>query len=137
MKRIYLLFAMLLGLFGLTNMSAQSAYMPDEDNPLILDVSQFSSPWDDPQEGNFYALLGETAPEGTKGASNDFWHSSWHNDPPHDVLGSHYLQVEMLDPENLPELILFRFTRRPASYDHTTEWSVRGTNDPEAEKDAC
>ena len=135
MKRIYLLFAMLLGLFGLTNMSAQSAYMPDEDNPLILDVSQFSSPMDDSGEGNFYALLGLTAPEGTKGANNDFWHSNWHNgDQPQ---GTHYFQVEMLDPESLPESILFVFTRRPADNDHTTQWSVRGTNDPDAEKDAC
>lgn len=91
MKRIYLLFAMLLGLFGLTNMSAQSAYAPDYDNPLILDVSQFYSPMDDSVEGNYYALLGETAPEGTKGASNDFWHSSWHGVSPE--LGSHYLQI--------------------------------------------
>lgn len=137
MKRIYLLFAMLLGLFGLTNMSAQTAYYADEENPLILDVSQFSSPVSDTGEGSFYALLGLEAPEEiTTAKKNEFWHSNWHNG--NQPQGTHYFQVEMLDPESLPESILFVFTRRgDAANDHTTQWSVRGTNDPDAEKDAC
>ena len=138
MKKIYLFLSMLFGLFGLTNMSAQTAkdWEPDYDNPLIEDVEQFSSPWSDSAEGNFYSLLdrlGECPDD--QHPNNDFWHSSWHESSY--VLGSHYFQVEMLDPESLPDEICFVFTRRPADNDHTTKWSVRGTNDPEAEKDAC
>ena len=154
MKKFYLLFAWLVGLFGLTNLSAQSNYdlEPDYDNPLIEDVWQFSSPYSDflnidedgneyvdtSREGSFYALLdrsGEAAENGYP--SQDFWHSSWHSYPVHDVQGSHYFQVEMIDPETLPEQIVFVFTRRNADNDHTTEWSVRGTNDPDASKDQC
>lgn len=154
MKKIYLLFAWLMGLFGLANLSAQTSYdmEPDYDNPLIEDVWQFSSPYSDflnkdeegnvyvdaGREGSFYALLdrsGEAAENGYP--SQDFWHSSWHSFPAHDVQGSHYFQVEMIDPESLPEQIVFVFTRRNADNDHTTEWSVRGTNDPDAEKDQC
>lgn len=138
MKKIYFFLATLLGMFGLMNASAQTYvdWEPDYDNPLIEEVWQFSSPMSDSDEGNFYALLDRLSecPE-DQHPGNDFWHSSWHGVSPE--LGSHYFQVEMLDPENLPEEIVFVFTRRPASYDHTTEWSVRGTNDPDATKDAC
>ncbi len=138
MKKIYFFLATLFGMFGLMNVSAQTYvdWEPDYDNPLIEEVWQFSSPMSDSDEGNFYALLDRLSecPE-DQHPNNDFWHSSWHGVSPE--LGSHYFQVEMLDPENLPEEIVFVFTRRPASYDHTTEWSVRGTNDPDATKDAC
>lgn len=108
----------------------------DYDNPLIEEVWQFSSPMSDSAEGNFYALLDRLSecPE-DQHPGNDFWHSSWHG-VSHE-LGSHYFQVEMLDPENMPDEIVFEFTRRLVSYDHTTEWSVRGTDDPDATKDAC
>ena len=138
MKKIYFFLATLFGMFGLMNASAQTYvdWEPDYDNPLIEEVWQFSSPMSDSAEGNFYALLDRLSecPE-DQHPNNDFWHSSWHGVSPE--LGSHYFQVEMLDPENLPDEIVFVFTRRPASYDHTTEWSVRGTNDPDAAKDAC
>ncbi len=154
MKKFYLLFAWLVGLFGLTNLSAQTSVdlEPDYDNPLIQEVGQFSSPYSDflnkdeegnvfvdaSREGSFYALIERVGEAGENGyPTQDFWHSSWHSFPVHDVQGSHYFQVEMIDPETLPEQIVFVFTRRNTSNDHTTEWSVRGTNDPDAEKDQC
>lgn len=95
MKRIYFLFAMLLGLFGLTNASAQGK-MPDLNHPLILSVDQFSSPFSDTGEGSFYALLGMSAPdEITNSYKNDFWHSNWHSVTVSH--GMHYFQVEMFD----------------------------------------
>ena len=152
MKRFSLLFMSLLGLFGLVNLSAQDYdYEPDYDNPLIQEVWQFSSPYSDflnkdedgneyvdaSREGSFYALI-EAEGAGDAGyPTQDFWHSSWHSYPVHDVQGSHYFQVEMLDPETLPDQIVFVFTRRDAANDHTTEWSVRGTNDPDATKEQC
>ena len=159
MKRIYLLFCMLLGLFGLTNVSAQvSDYQADENYPLILGVEQFSSPCEDTGEGSFWALLGMDAGDNSSHSyKNDFWHSNWRNgSQPGD---SHYFQVEMLTMEEwneaapeselpdyigmlddmveYPSHIVFVFTRRPTDNDHTIKWIVRGTNDPNAEKDAC
>ena len=127
----------LLGLFGLVNLSAQDYdYEPDYDNPLIQEVWQFSSPMSDSGEGNFYSLIErlDECPE-DQHPGNDFWRSNWHNGD--QTPGTHYFQVEMLDPETLPDEIVFVFTRRPADNDHTTEWSVRGTNDPDATKDEC
>lgn len=128
----------LLGLFGLVNLSAQDYdYEPDYDNPLIQEVWQFSSPMSDSGEGNFYCLIErlDECPE-DQHPGNDFWHSNWHNGD--QTPGTHYFQVEMLDPETLPDEIVFVFTRRSnADNDHTTEWSVRGTNDPDASKDDC
>lgn len=162
MKKIYLFLTMLFGLFGLNNASAQvSEYEPDEQFPLILLVDQFSSPYSDTGEGNFYSLLDllSECPE-DQHPGNDFWHSNWHNgDQP---AGTHYFQVEMLDLEGwndaayetivpayvdfndgeelkeYPEMIMFRFTRRSgADNDHTTEWCVMGTDDPDATKAEC
>ncbi len=147
MKRIYLLFAMLLGLFGLTDMSAQSvsAFTPDYDNPIITDVlaqlygdAGELNPCTDSGEGSVWPLVGLPCPDeyavGREYAS-DFWHSDWHHNS--QTPGTHYLQVKILDPESLPELIMFEFTRRSVGSDHTTEWSVQGTNDLNAAKEDC
>ena len=138
MKKIYLFLATLFGMFGLMSASAQDYdWTYDEDNPLITEVEQFSSPMSDSGEGNFYSLLDRLSecPE-DQHPGNDFWHSDWHHGS--QTPGTHYFQVEMLDPENLPEEIVFVFTRRSgADNDHTIEWSVRGTNDPDASKEAC
>lgn len=137
MKKIYLLLAAFVGAIGMAVWAADTDYdyEPDRDNPLITDVEQFSSPYDDPSEGNFYTLIGAEIPadEEIKGANNDFWHSDWHqgNQP----VGSHYFQVEM--PDEVPDQIVFEYTRRNVANDQTTEWSIRGTNDPDAEKDEC
>ena len=89
---------------------------------LITKNSQFSSPWTDPGEGSLNNLI--------DGDAGTFWHSSWHESPPHSVQGSHYLQVEMPDGYYSDGLqIRLRFTRRNVNNDHTTLWSIRGTND--------
>ena len=136
MKKIYLLFVSLLGLFGQVNLYAQDDYEADFDNPLITEVEQFSSPYSDEGEGNFYSLLDrlDECPE-DQHPNNDFWHSDWHHG--NQTPGTHYFQVEFADPESLPEKVVFWFKRRPTDNDHTTEWSVRGTNDPDAAKDDC
>lgn len=142
MKKVYLLLACFVGLLGMTRMSAQDNYdsEPDYDNPLIGEVWQFSSPYSDflneGGEGSFYALLDRTSEAVENGFPNhDFWHSDWHHG--NATPGTHYFQVEMISPETLPDEIVFVYTRRDAQDDQTTEWSVRGTNDPEAEKDQC
>ena len=142
MKKIYFFLATLLGMFGLMNASAQSTFdwskydqAADIDNPLIEDVWQFSSPYTETREGSFYALLGRASEAADYGLpTDDFWHSSWASSVPN---GTHYFQVEIIDPENLPENIVFWFKRRPTSNDHITEWGVYGTNDPEADKASC
>ncbi len=90
----------------------------------IANVGQFSSPYTDPGEGSIDALI--------DGNAASYWHSNWHdgNQPN----GTHYLQVELA--QSL-EAAAFTFSRRPSNNDHVTQWSVYGTNDSEAEKDAC
>ena len=99
-----------------------------DETPLITDVEQFSSPYTEVYEGSLEGLL--------DGDPYTFWHSTWHGG---DVApGTHYLQVEMTDPEELPELIKFEFKRRAnADNDHTTEWRVMGTNNSDATKAEC
>lgn len=136
MKKIYLLFAMMLGLFS-TAASAQELfkYVADEDNPLITEVDQFSSPYSDSGEGNFYSLIGkiDECPE-DQHPGNDFWHSDWHHGDQEP--GTHYFQVDMSNV-TMPDKMVFVMTRRPADNDHTTEWIVMGTNDPDAAKADC
>ena len=108
-----------------------------DETPLITDVEQFSSPMSDPGEGNFYALIDKLSdcPD-DQNPYSDFWHSDWHHGDQEP--GTHYLQVEMTEPENLPELIKFEFKRRAnADNDHTTEWRVMGTNNSDATKAEC
>lgn len=142
MKRIYFILAMLLGwVFSSSTLMAQSTitFELDEDNPLITDASQLSSPWSDPEEGQDLGAL-------IDGNTSTFWHSSWHNNPPHSVQGSHYFQVEM--PEDYYDsfqTIAFRFTRRNNTNNQITQWTVKGTNDelvtdvnnPMVDKDQC
>ncbi len=99
-----------------------------EGTPLITDVEQFSSPMSDPSEGDFSALLDPSN-------AYTFWHSSWHGGETNP--GTHFFQVEMIDPEDLPARIKFEFTRRQVQNDHTTEWRVMGTNDYYASKSQC
>ena len=125
MKKIYLLLALLLGLG--TSLWAQTAseYEIIEDDPLITDVSQLSSPYTDTGEGSLEAML--------DGDVTTFWHSNWHGGAV--APGTHYFQVEM--PEGEYNLISFVYKRRPNSSNQTTEWSVYGTDDPDAVKDDC
>lgn len=126
MKRIYFLLVMFASIFSTTVFAQEDnryEWLPDYDNPQITDASQFSSPWTDPEEGSLENLL--------DGDASTFWHSSWHSNPPHDVQGSHYLQVRM--PDNYYEdgmQIAFKFMRRNnANQDHTTKWTIYGTNE--------
>ena len=93
---------------------------------LITEVAQLSSPYNDPEEGSLDALI--------DGDVDTYWHSTWHDG---DVaLGSHYLQVEMPDLSGI-ELIKMQFTRRDTPNNHTVQWSVYGTDDPDASKEDC
>lgn len=110
----------------------------DTENPLITDASQFSSPYTHADEqkdadgnpytnDNVYVLL-------LDGQDNTYWHSDWSSTV---ATGTHYLQVELADAEAV-QAAAFTFTRRSsASDDHVTQWGVYGTNEAEAEKDAC
>lgn len=143
MKKIYLFLAMLLGMFGSTATFAQyttpdGLYGVDDTQPLITDVSQFSSPFTDRDEGNFYSLIDQLAdcPE-DQHPGNDFWHSDWHGDK--DALGTHYFQVDISSTYDASiGQIVFWFTRRATSDNHIIKWSVRGTNNPdETSMEAC
>ena len=92
---------------------------------LLTDVNQLSSPWTDPQQGSLANLL--------DGSNTTFWHSSWHDNPPHDVQGSHYLQVALPEGYYKEGLeIKVGFSRRSgATNDHLTTLSIRGTDDGE------
>ena len=127
--------------FGIILYSASISTISAEDNskvtpPLIQGVWQFSSPMSDSAEGSFYALLGCASNASKVGLpADDFWHSNWHDGD--QAPGTHYFQVEMINPSLLPNEIYFEFTRRPVPNDHTIEWSVRGTNNFDATKEAC
>lgn len=96
-----------------------------EDQPLITDVSQLSSPYTETSEGSLANLIDSDA--------TTYWHSSWKGGSV--TPGLHYFQATMPDGEY--SLVAFRFTRRNSENDHTIEWSVRGTNDTDASKDDC
>ncbi len=100
----------------------QYEYELDEDSPYITDASQLSSPWTDPGEGNLENMLDNNAVT--------FWHSSWHGEPPHNVQGSHFFQVEMPDDYYDDGMVIaFKYVRRIYDdNDHTTKWTVYGTN---------
>lgn len=143
MKKVYLLLAAMLGLFVSTNALAdqfnlatlsRNGYTADGERPLITDAWRFSSPYSQNDLGNkdgdgFEALLDEDP--------NTFWHSYWGGGSVDG--GTHYFQVEMpagdYDPD---EPLVFVFTRRGnADNDHTIEWKVMGTDDPDAAKADC
>lgn len=93
----------------------------EQEIKLITENSQFSSPWTEASEGSLDNLL--------DGNNQTFWHSAWSNGQVEAHL--HYLQVALHEPVH--ELISYTFSRRNgASNDHTTAWSIYGSNDPEA-----
>ncbi len=93
----------------------------------IAYVDQFSSPYTEPSEGSIDALL-----DGVVNDNTNFWHSAWSGG--NVSAGTHYLQVELA--QSLDGAV-FTFSRRPVATDQVTQWSVYGTDDSEAEKDAC
>ena len=108
------------------------------EEPLIASETQFSSPYTTADEqkneneesytpDNCYGLL-------IDGNASTYWHSRWEDG---NVAGGlHYLQVELTAPEEVTGAA-FTFTRRAVANDHITQWGIYGTNDAEAEKDAC
>ena len=99
----------------------------DYDDPLITSNDQFSSPYEESyeNEGNTVDLL--------DGQTSTYWHSAWAGGAV--AMDFHYLQVEVndVDVNSLVAVI----GRRTVNNDHATVMNVRGTNDPEAEKDDC
>ena len=90
---------------------AQEITILDTQTNLFTSVDQFSSPFTEEFEGSVEALI--------DGDPNTYWHSRWHEgDQPK---GTHYIQIEVAE---LPEEFGYTFTRRPASNDHVTRWSV-------------
>lgn len=141
MKRIYLFLAMLFAMFSSTAVFAQDDYLYrtpdgqyglDDMNPLFTDGSQFSSPY---SQNDLGGQDGGNIDEGVliDDDPSTFWHSYWGggNVTP----GLHYFQVELSEP--VSGLVAFRYVCRGADNDHTIKWSVRGTNNPDASKDAC
>ena len=125
MKKIYLFLMMLLGLGSSLWAQETSEYKIDEDNPLITEASQITSPYTETAEGSIEALI--------DGDVNTFWHSSWKGGAV--APGTHYFQVEL--PEGEYELIAFEYKRRPNANNQPEEWSIYGTDDPDAPKDEC
>lgn len=91
-----------------------------DDQPLITDAAQLSSPWTEPSEGSIEALL--------DGDATTFWHSNWSDGTVEQH--KHYLQVALNDATH--QLVAMRFTRRPVASDHITRWGVFGSDNPEA-----
>jgi len=143
MKKVYVLFAVLLGLCVSNSAYAQideyyslsrDGYTLDADNALITDAAQFSSPY---SQNDLGSADGGNLSDGVliDDDKSTFWHSVWSSgsvDP-----GLHYLQVEMTDDLDPKTLIAFAFARRNVQNDHTIEWLVMGTDDPEASKEEC
>ncbi|MBQ9560355.1 MAG: discoidin domain-containing protein [Bacteroidaceae bacterium] len=100
----------------------------ESEKPLVTDNSQFSSPWTESSEGSIENLIDDNA--------STYWHSAWSGGSVPN--GTHYLQVEINDADiSTVANAAIKITRRPVANDHVTVWGVFGTNEAEAEKDAC
>ena len=143
MKKVYVLFAVLLGLCVSNSAYAQideyyslsrDGYSLDADNALITDAAQFSSPY---SQNDLGSADGGNLSDGVliDDDKSTFWHSVWSSGSV--TPGLHYLQVEMTDDLDPKTLIAFAFARRNVQNDHTIEWLVMGTDDPEASKEEC
>ena len=91
-----------------------------QEEALIDDVDQLSSPWTEESEGSLEALL--------DGDPATFWHSAWSSGSVENH--THYLQVALNEPAYEP--IQLQITRRPTYSDHITQWGVYGSNDADA-----
>lgn len=142
MKKLYLFLVMLFGVFGFTATAQELSkydYAPDYGYPLIEDVEQLSSPYTEPREGSLGALIGmpEVVDEENPHDQQYFWHSMWSGEDKVEP-GVHYFQVEIVaTADELTDILAFVFTRRNTNDDHPTKWAIYGTNDPDAEKEAC
>ena len=130
MKRLRLFLMMLTALLCPSAFAQESGfdYELDEENPLITDVDQLSSPWNAPHafEGNLEHLI--------DGDPLTYWHTNWNNNT-----DRHYVQVALNEPAH--GLVSMKFTRRKYKYnsndlcttDHVTKWGIYGADEPDAE----
>lgn len=125
MKKIYLFLTMLFALGTSVFAQSSNAYEIMEDEPLITSPEQITSPFTEESEGSIEGMIDMDA--------STFWHSRWSGGAVEQ--GTHYFQIEM--PDGDYDLIAFVYTRRNVVNDQATLWGVRGTNDPDAAKDAC
>ena len=141
MKKIYLFLALLFGVFGSTALFAQDLITPDgqyrldEENPVITDGTQFSSPYSQNDLGGADGgnLEDNVLIDGNK---DTYWHSYWGGG--NVAGGTHYLQVDISTTytADMGPLALY-YVCRGADNDHTTKWGVYGTNNASADKGGC
>lgn len=104
-------------------------YELDEDNPMITNVDQLSSPWYAPHsfEGNLAHLIDDDP--------STYWHTNWNNNT-----DRHYVQVALNEAAH--GLVSMKFTRRKNKYnstdlctaDHVTKWGIYGADEPDTEE---
>ena len=109
-----------------------------EDEALITEASQFSSPFtttDAQQKDGAEATEEDVYGFLLDGNAGTYWHSAWESGSV--AGGTHYIQVELPAGKESIQSAAIRFTRRNVANDHITEWGIYGTNEAEAEKEAC
>ena len=96
---------------------------------FITKASQLSSPWGQNREGN--STDGQNLEDGAiiDGDGSTYWHSIWQNKPD-DLTGLPYIQISDME-EMLGEVYLY-VKRRANDTGHPTEFTLAGSNDPEA-----
>ncbi|MGN0234563.1 MAG: discoidin domain-containing protein, partial [Bacteroidaceae bacterium] len=98
--------------------------------PLITSASQMTSPF---SQNDLGARDGGDLSEGVllDGNLGTYWHSVWSNGAVGQ--GEHYIQVS--DMEEMTDDIKIYVGRRQVGEGHVTEFQLRGSNDPDAEKE--
>lgn len=96
---------------------------------LITDASQMSSPWGQNREGN--SQDGGELADGVllDGSVGTYWHSLYQNQPA-ELTGDPYIQLSGMDA--MVGDIVFYTMRRSTGEGHATEFTLKGSNDPEA-----
>ncbi len=98
----------------------------DKENPVITEVTtQFTSPWTEPNEGSIEAAL--------DGNTGTFWHSRWSSGA-NTTPGTNYFVIEDVNSV-LDGGLAIVMTRRNATNDHPTKFTVFGSNNYDPEED--
>ncbi|MBQ8050414.1 MAG: hypothetical protein IJ197_02400 [Bacteroidaceae bacterium] len=95
-----------------------------DNQALITDAEQLSSPFSDGEEGLHIEYL-------IDGDASTFWHSDWHGQ----FTEAHYLQVEIREAD--VQNAVMQFTRRNNSGNQILDWAVYGTDNFDATQDEC
>ncbi len=90
-----------------------------QENPLLTDVAQLSSPYSDPEEGLNIEHICD-------GNASTFWHTNWHQ---YNAAELHWLQVALAEPVSGEYALLL--TRRNAIDNHPVAFKVEGSADGE------